>query len=159
MKLNHFVAVAVAIVVVGFFAFGGRLTDLFRSSSQDAATFEAVAETPGDTESGFLVQDLVLGEGGEVVVGDILTVHYVGALSDGRIFDSSLSRGTPIQFVIGVGQVIAGWDRGVVGMRVGGIRRLVIPPSLAYGNQAVGPIPANSTLVFEVELLEISRGQ
>lgn len=99
--------------------------------------------------------DLVEGDGQEVKGGDTLSVHYVGTLENGDKFDSSLDRGEPFEFVLGAGQVIPGWDLGLVGMRTGGKRKLVIPPELAYGNQERGNIPANSTLIFEVELLEI----
>lgn len=88
--------------------------------------------------------------------GDILLVHYEGKLQDGTIFDSSYERGTPFQFQLGVGDVIAGWDQGVAGMREGEKKELVIPPELAYGEQGIpGVIPPNATLTFQVELLEI----
>ena len=110
--------------------------------------------------AGFLeIEDLQVGEGIEVENGDQVTVHYTGWLIDGTKFDSSLDRGKPFTFELGARQVIQGWDRGVRGMQVGGIRKLTIPPELAYGDRAVGGglIPANSTLVFEVKLLEITR--
>lgn len=90
--------------------------------------------------------------------GDILLVHYEGKLQDGTIFDSSYERGTPFQFQLGAGEVIAGWDQGVAGMREGEKKELVIPPELAYGEQGVpGVIPPNATLIFQVELLEIQK--
>ncbi|HIC70835.1 MAG TPA: FKBP-type peptidyl-prolyl cis-trans isomerase [Alphaproteobacteria bacterium] len=110
--------------------------------------------------AGFLeIEDLQVGEGIEVANGDQVTVHYTGWLIDGTKFDSSFDRGKPFTFELGARQVIQGWDRGVRGMQVGGIRKLTIPPELAYGDRAVGGglIPANSTLVFEVKLLEITR--
>ena len=110
--------------------------------------------------AGFLeIEDLQVGEGIEVANGDQVTVHYTGWLIDGTKFDSSLDRGKPFTFKLGARQVIQGWDSGVRGMQVGGIRKLTIPPELAYGDRAVGGglIPANSTLVFEVKLLEITR--
>jgi peptidylprolyl isomerase len=103
----------------------------------------------------FKIEDLEIGEGREVTGGDYITIHYKGTLPGGIEFDSSYSRGTPFKTRIGVGQVIAGWDMGVVGMKVGGKRKLVVPPQLAYGNQEIGTIPANSTLIFDLELLEI----
>jgi FKBP-type peptidyl-prolyl cis-trans isomerase FkpA len=105
---------------------------------------------------GLVIDDLVVGTGATAAVGDTVSVHYVGTLTNGTKFDSSYDRGLPYSFRVGAGQVIAGWDQGVPGMRVGGKRRLTIPPSLAYGNQAFGSIPANSTLVFEIELLSIA---
>lgn len=109
----------------------------------------------------FSTTDLVVGTGVEATNGRRVTVNYTGWLysstatdNKGTQFDSSIGR-TPFAFTLGGGQVIAGWDRGVVGMRVGGRRRLVIPPSLGYGSSANGPIPANSTLVFDVELLAV----
>jgi FKBP-type peptidyl-prolyl cis-trans isomerase len=98
--------------------------------------------------------DLVLGTGAEAVSGKDITVHYTGTLKDGTKFDSSVGR-DPFNFKLGAGLVIKGWDLGVVGMKVGGKRKLVIPPELAYGERAVGPIPANSTLTFEIELLSV----
>ena len=90
------------------------------------------------------------------VGGDLVTVHYVGTLTNGAKFDSSYDINRPYTFRLGAGAVIAGWDQGVVGMKVGGKRRLTIPPSLGYGSQPQGPIPANSTLIFEIELLSIA---
>ena len=100
--------------------------------------------------------DLVVGEGAEAVAGKRVSVHYVGTLTDGKKFDSSRDRGEPFGFVLGAGQVIKGWDQGVAGMRIGGKRKLVIPPELAYGSRGFpGLIPPGSTLVFEVELLGV----
>ena len=113
----------------------------------------ATTPTGGGT---LVIEDLVVGTGATAVVGDTLTVNYVGTLTNGTKFDSSYDRGTPYVFQVGAGRVIAGWDQGVPGMKVGGKRRLTIPPSLGYGSQAVGSIPANSTLVFDVDLVSIA---
>lgn len=102
------------------------------------------------------VVDLVVGTGPTAAIGDTVTVNYVGTLTNGTKFDSSYDRNQPFTFRLGAGQVIAGWDQGIPGMKVGGRRRLTIPPSLGYGNAANGPIPANSTLIFEVELVSIA---
>jgi peptidylprolyl isomerase len=107
------------------------------------------------TESGLRYEDIVVGAGQSPQSGQEVTVHYTGTLEDGTKFDSSLDRGQPFKFKIGLGQVIKGWDEGVMTMKVGGKRKLVIPPQLGYGRRGVGPIPPNSTLVFEVELLEV----
>lgn len=104
---------------------------------------------------GLVVEDLTVGDGAIAEKGMTAFVHYTGWLTDGTKFDSSLDRDQPFQFRIGAGSVIRGWDEGVVGMRAGGTRKLTIPPALGYGERAVGPIPANSTLVFEVQLLAV----
>jgi FKBP-type peptidyl-prolyl cis-trans isomerase len=103
-----------------------------------------------------VIEDLVVGTGATAAVGDTVSVHYVGTLTNGTKFDSSYDRGQTYPFRIGAGQVIAGWDQGVPGMKVGGKRRLTIPPELAYGSQGRDAIPPNATLVFEIELLSIA---
>ena len=103
------------------------------------------------------VEDLVVGDGAEAQSGKEITVHYTGWLTDGTQFDSSIDRKQPLSIVLGVGQVIKGWDQGIEGMKIGGKRKLTIPPELAYGNRAVsGVIPKNATLVCEVELLGVA---
>jgi peptidylprolyl isomerase len=119
---------------------------------------EAPAEPGGEvsTATGLRYSDLVVGTGAEAVAGKSVSVHYTGTLEDGTKFDSSLDSGKPFEFPLGAGRVIKGWDEGVAGMRVGGKRRLVIPPELGYGPGGFPPtIPPNATLVFEVELLEV----
>jgi FKBP-type peptidyl-prolyl cis-trans isomerase FkpA len=106
------------------------------------------------TASGLIIEDLVVGDGAEAAAGQHVTVHYTGWLTDGRKFDSSKDRNDPFAFALGARQVIAGWDEGVQGMKIGGSRKLTIPPDLGYGARgAGGVIPPNATLVFEVELL------
>ena len=108
------------------------------------------------TPSGLIIEELVLGEGAAVAAGQSVTVHYTGWLTSGKKFDSSKDRGDPFVFPLGAGHVIRGWDEGVQGMRVGGARKLTIPPELGYGARgARGVIPPNATLVFEVELLGV----
>jgi FKBP-type peptidyl-prolyl cis-trans isomerase FkpA len=100
--------------------------------------------------------DLKVGDGAEAKAGQLVDVHYTGWLTNGTQFDSSVDRGKPFSFKLGAGQVIQGWDQGVAGMKVGGKRKLTIPPALGYGARgAGGVIPPNSTLVFDVELLGV----
>lgn len=101
------------------------------------------------------IEDSQIGQGQEVKKGDTVQVHYLGTLTNNEKFDSSYDRNQPFEFQVGAGQVIEGWDQGLLGMRIGGKRKLTIPPALGYGNQPVGSIPANSTLIFEIELIAI----
>ncbi len=111
-------------------------------------------------ENGLKIQDLKVGTGQEAKTGYAVDVNYLGTLENGTKFDSSYDRGQSFQFVLGAGQVIKGWDIGVAGMKVGGKRKLIIPPDLAYGEKgAGGVIPPNATLVFEVELLAVQAPQ
>jgi peptidylprolyl isomerase len=109
------------------------------------------------TPSGLKYVDMQVGQGASPRAGQTVIVHYTGWLTDGKKFDSSVDRGQPFNFKLGAGQVIKGWDEGVATMHIGGKRRLVIPPGLAYGSRDVGNglIPPNSTLVFDVELLGV----
>ena len=102
------------------------------------------------------IEDIIVGEGAEAVKHSIVTVNYTGWLEDGSKFDSSLNPGRePFRFTVGAGQVIQGWDQGIPGMKIGGKRKLTIPPSMGYGNRDNGAIPANSVLIFEVDLLVV----
>ena len=105
-----------------------------------------------------VIEDLRVGTGAEATAGKTVSVHYVGTLTDGKKFDASRDRGKPFSFKLGGGQVIKGWDQGVAGMKIGGLRKLTIPPHLGYGERGAGGglIPPNATLVFEVELLGVN---
>jgi FKBP-type peptidyl-prolyl cis-trans isomerase FkpA len=108
------------------------------------------------TPSGLVIEDLVVGSGDAAGAGQRVSVHYTGWLTNGNKFDSSKDRGQPFMFSLGRGEVIRGWDEGVTGMKVGGKRKLTIPPDLGYGARgAGGVIPPNATLLFEVELLGV----
>jgi len=105
---------------------------------------------------GMVIEDIVVGDGAQATKGKLISVHYTGTLEDGTKFDSSLDRGSPFEFVLGAGQVIQGWDEGFDGMKVGGKRKLVIPPEMGYGEYGAGGIiPPNATLIFDVELLDV----
>ena len=150
MSLNQkeWIAVVVAVFVVGFFfVFGSGLISIFTNKKTNTV----------NTQPQLLSTDVVVGAGDLAITGNRVTVNYEGRFVDGKIFDSSISRNEPFQFVLGAGQVIKGWDEGVVGMRVGGKRTLSIPPELGYGANDNGPIPGNSTLIFEVELLKVEK--
>ena len=106
--------------------------------------------------NGLVIEDVKIGDDQEVEKFNIVTVNYTGLLEDGTKFDSSLNPGrSPFRFTVGAGQVIKGWDEGLMGMKIGGKRKLTIPPELGYGSRDNGPIPANSTLIFEIDLLGI----
>jgi peptidylprolyl isomerase len=126
------------------------------SASKAGASQKAAAPETVTTRTGLKYQDLVMGTGPTPKAGDTVIVHYTGWLTNGKKFDSSVDRNQPFSFVLGRGQVIKGWDEGVASMHVGGKRKLIIPPDLAYGAQGYpGAIPPNSTLIFQVELLRI----
>jgi FKBP-type peptidyl-prolyl cis-trans isomerase FkpA len=150
LTLGIAVVAALAVVVL-FFIFNPF--DMESSSLNPADNSTAAQQDT--SSSGLVVQDEVVGTGAVAEPGDILTVNYTGTLADGTVFDTSVGK-TPFQFTLGAGEVIPGWDQGIAGMKVGGKRILIIPPDLAYGAQGVGPIPANATLTFEVDLLSVT---
>jgi FKBP-type peptidyl-prolyl cis-trans isomerase FkpA len=153
-KLIGFIALGVLVVVtVGLAIVLNR--PQAKSNSQAAATSNQQTNTQGGSMQ-LEKTDEVVGTGAEATVGKTVSVNYVGTLTNGTKFDSSYDRNQPFEFKLGSGQVIQGWDEGVAGMKVGGKRKLVIPPDLGYGAQGAGStIPPNSTLVFEIELLDV----
>lgn len=158
------VAISLAVVVaLAFLFFGVGIFSPFGSepAGNPPATSDTAASAAGAPAPDTLqVKDLKVGTGDTAVAGDTVTVEYVGALTDGTVFDSSQAHGQPLSFTLGAGQVIAGWDQGIVGMKVGGQRTLVIPPSLGYGAAGAGNvIPPNATLVFEVQLDSVQHPQ
>ncbi len=131
-------------------------------SAKPAETATAKPALPNEaappSDEKLITKDLVVGKGAEAKTGDTVKVHYVGTLTDGKEFDSSRKPNEPFVFELGAGRVIKGWDQGVAGMKVGGKRKLTVPPSLGYGARGFPPvIPPNSMLIFEVELLEVKK--
>ncbi len=150
LNIGEWIAIGVGLGLITYLFFSGPLTNFFQSEMQ----IDNQAENQNVT-----VREVTIGTGEIAEPGDIITAHYVGTLADGRVFDSSRDRGVPISFTLGVGQVIKGWDEGLQGMRSGGKRVLIISPEYGYGAQAVGPIPGNSTLTFEVELVDVAKNR
>ncbi len=140
------IAVTVTLVVVGIFFIIGVPFSTNSLNTQGAAVSTAATQV--------IMQDAVIGSGRIAQAGDRITVNYTGKLQDGTVFDTSLGK-TPYTFVLGAGEVIPGWDQGLVGAQVGTKRILIVPPMLAYGPSDYGPIPGNSTLMFEVDVLQV----
>ncbi|MFA7302582.1 MAG: FKBP-type peptidyl-prolyl cis-trans isomerase [Candidatus Paceibacterota bacterium] len=159
------IAVALALIVVGIFLIFPGLSpfgDLTQAGQEGNINQTATTTMPNETGEQLQIVDTIVGSGEAAAAGDTVTVHYVGTLTDGTVFDASANRGREgFTFLLGAGKVIKGWDMGVAGMKVGGKRHLVIPAALAYGDQEVGGglIPANSVLVFDIELLSVEKGQ
>jgi peptidylprolyl isomerase len=137
----------------------GEATPATDTAGPDNAGATAAPEAPAGGEvtlpGGTKYVDEVVGTGAEATAGSTVVVHYTGTLTDGTKFDSSLDRNEPFEFQLGAKQVIQGWDEGVAGMKVGGKRKLTIPAEQGYGARAMGPIPPNSTLLFDVELVDV----
>lgn len=160
-KQHMYIAVTVAVVVVAVFIFLGYFG--IGSMQQEPSVPQGVSAAQDllndISKTGKVTQlaviDTAAGTGEEAKSGDTVTVNYIGVLPDGTVFDASQNHGQSFTFTLGAGQVIKGWDQGLVGMKVGGTRLLAIPPELAYGAQAIGAIPANSSLIFQVELVSI----
>ncbi len=136
----------------------GILATLIAVPAYAAKDVKKEASKTVTTASGLKYNDVVVGKGASPVAGKQVKVHYTGTLENGKKFDSSVDRNEPFSFKIGVGQVIPGWDEGVMTMKVGGKRKLIIPAKLGYGSSgAGGVIPPNATLLFDVELLDVSK--
>jgi len=143
MLKQNMIPIALALIVIIGLVYFLRPSHLKAPESEDNSMTEVQ------------IKILQEGEGEEAQKGDVVTLNYIGTLTDGTKFDSSFDHNQPFTFVLGQGQVIAGWEVGILGMKVGEKRQLIIPPSLAYGEQGSGLIPPNAILIFEVELLKI----
>lgn len=149
----------IVLIIILAVAFIGALTVTAEAAKKKAANAAAAAEGKKEKDVTELeIKDLKVGKGAVAEAGKKVTVHYTGWLTDGKKFDSSRDTKEPFSFNLGAGQVIQGWDKGVAGMKVGGKRKLVIPPSMGYGARGAGGIiPPNATLVFDVELLGVEN--
>ena len=151
-NLLSFAVIAILVIVLSYVFYAGTKPDsVFNTITFEEETTPTLA---GADKLG--IKDLALGEGQAAESGDRVQIHYLGTLMDGTKFDSSYDRGRPFEFVLGARQVIPGFDQGVLGMKIGGKREIIIPPSLGYGERVVGSIPANSILKFIVELISVT---
>jgi len=160
------IAVALAVLVAfGLLVFGpGMFGPSISESNQDILLPNTMSQPenqsapiPAELPNELTATDEVVGTGAEAQAGSTVSVRYTGMLPDGSVFDTTANRGNePFTFVLGQGSVIQGWDQGLIGMKEGGKRRLIIPPAMGYGSQGVGPIPPNATLIFDVELLSVN---
>lgn len=156
IKTYQWIAIVAAVLIVFiFFGFDRIFSSLIWSENSEEILLQENVTKDVMDNNGLKIEDVVLGTGVEALPGTLVFVHYLGTFTNGVKFDSSYDRGEPIQFVLGSGYVIKGWDQGLVGMKVGGKRKLIISPELGYGSTARGPIPPNSTLLFDVELVRV----
>lgn len=160
MKLGYSILVLI-IIAAGIYFLAKEKKDISSAEYQTQTSMTTETndtQAPAAGEQGPMMKVMKEGSGPESVTGDTVSVHYTGYLEDGTVFDSSVDRGTPFEFTLGEGRVIKGWEIGVLGMKVGEVRRLVIPAEYGYGAYGVpGVIPANATLAFEVEVLAITK--
>lgn len=168
LTVNEYIAVAIGVLLIAYFMFYGSFSlplqstnNIQQNMNQDINS-SSNQQDNSNVSGGVTVSDTVVGTGPVAEAGKTVYVNYTGTFTNGKVFDSSYSRGVPIDFILGNGDVIPGWEKGIQGMKVGGKRRLVISPEEAYGpNDIKDPrtgqviIPGNSTLIFEVELMEV----
>ena len=151
--------VIVVLIVLAIVLMGKRPASQKQAASlpNAVATSSAASDSATTTADGLQITDVTVGTGAVAQAGDTVTVSYVGSFPDGQVFDASANHGGSFSFVLGVGHVIPGWDEGVLGMRVGGERKLVVPPALGYGASGTpdGTIPPNATLDFDIKLLNV----
>lgn len=153
LSKKEWIAVAVGVSVIIYTLFGNNIKNLFETDKNNNMDTTIRAQT-NQNNTGVIIQDIKVGNGASITKGQTLKVHYILSLKDGTLLQNSKDFGAPFEFVFGAGQVISGWEIGLEGMKVGGIRTITIPPEFGYGANQAGPIPPNSTLVFSVELVE-----
>lgn len=161
---NMYIAAALGVVVVGLFVYLGYFSmgtqqpvaEVAQGATAAQELLNDISASGGVTS--LQIVDTVVGTGAEARTGDIVTVNYIGVLPNGTVFDASQAHGKPFTFTLGAGQVIRGWEQGIPGMKVGGTRIVAIPPELGYGAQSIGQIPANASLIFQVELVSVGSG-
>lgn len=160
MTIQNGIAVALAVFLIGVFFIYPQFSPFAMNTADESAGMPTASGASGAAPTAvneLQIIDVVIGTGATVVAGDQISVNYVGMLADGTVFDASANHGGPATFAIGVGDVIPGWDQGVVGMKEGGTRKLVIPPALAYGDNGRPGIPGGATLTFEVEVVKVIK--
>lgn len=157
--VRNAIIVVIIVILGGLYFYFDRQSPMPNTPGQNsnapAPTGSSEPSSPSPEASGLKVETLFPGSGSAAKAGNTITVNYTGMFTNGTVFDSSVPRGQPFQFTLGSRQVIQGWDLGLVGMKVGEKRKLTIPPELGYGPAGSGPIPPNTTLIFDVELLKI----
>jgi FKBP-type peptidyl-prolyl cis-trans isomerase len=155
---KEWVAVFVAVIFVGYTLFGGNLSEVLNkvTVNNNENQLANVNDSNNQPNTQVITNDITVGTGPEAMPGKLLSVHYILSLEDGTLVQNSKDFGDPFQFILGTGSVIPGWEIGVNGMKAGGVRTLVIPSDLAYGEMGSGPIPPNATLIFTVELVAVN---
>jgi peptidylprolyl isomerase/FKBP-type peptidyl-prolyl cis-trans isomerase FkpA len=157
LSKSEWVATVLAIVFVAYTLFGGSIMGLFKKNSMNENSTAAINTTTNNNGvSSVIINDITVGNGKEVKNGDLVSVHYILSLSDGTVLQNSKDFGAPFKFTLGAGEVIPGWEQGFAGIKVGGVRTIIIPPELAYGANQAGPIPPNSTLIFTIEVVDVA---
>jgi FKBP-type peptidyl-prolyl cis-trans isomerase len=157
LSKKEWIAVSVGVVFVGYTLFGGNVMSLFQKGVANDDSLAATAGANVTNNNGVIINDVVVGQGADIAPGELISVNYILSLSDGTVIQNSKDFGQTFQFVLGANEVIPGWEMGFVGMKVGGVRNIIIPPELAYGSNQAGPIPPNSTLIFTVELVNATN--
>ncbi len=154
LSKNEWIAVVMAILFVSYTFFGSNIMSMLFKNGENNTSAIALSQT--ENTGPIIINDVSKGSGLPIEDGKLISMHYILSLEDGTVVQSSRDLGYPFKFIAGEGDVIAGFEKGIRGMKVGGVRSIIIPAEFAYGPNQVGPIPPNSTLIFTVELLDVS---